>query len=188
MQKSNVNRASVCALCYQYVTHGPYCDTASATCIMSTCACNKSFVRHETGSVQRSTSQMQQLATTTYNPRRHPTCRTHHSTCNVRYATYASDGEGHVHTHTHTMQPPARTEEHGRGGHTNCLGELPCMGETCHDGVRRGRSCKQTNNSRSRSAAAVGRRQWHAAARPPRRDPAALGRGSGCARVLQEQR
>ena len=103
MQKSNVNRASVCALCYQYVTHGPYCDTASATCIMSTCACNKSFVRHETGSVQRSTSQMQQLATTTYNPRRHPTCRTHHSTCNVRYATYASDGEGHEHTHTHSL-------------------------------------------------------------------------------------
>ena len=42
MQISNVNRASVCAMCYQCVTHGPYCDTASATCIMqhATCTCN----------------------------------------------------------------------------------------------------------------------------------------------------
>jgi hypothetical protein len=68
-----------------------------------------SFVRHETGSVQRSTSQMQQLATTTYNPRGHPTCSTHHSTCNVRHATYASDGEGHEHTHTHTRNQCKRS-------------------------------------------------------------------------------
>jgi hypothetical protein len=47
---------------------------------------------------------------------------------------------------------------------------------------------KSINNSRYPSKLAERRRHWHAAARLPRRDHAALGRGSGCAQVLLEQR
>jgi hypothetical protein len=148
-----------------------------------------SVVRHETGSVQRSTSQMQQLATTTYNPRRHPTCSTHHSTCNVRYATYASDGEGHEHTHTHTQcnRSHAWRSTDGAAIPTVWVSFLAWARRATTECGGAEAANKQTN-SRSRSTAADGRRQWHAAARLQRRDHAALGRGSGCAEVLVERR
>jgi hypothetical protein len=87
--------------------------------------------------------------------------------------------------HSHAQSNKSHTRSSLGRRTAACLGELPGMGEKLHDGVRRGRSCKHTNNSRSRSTAADGRRQWHAAAGLPRRDHAALGRGSGCARVLR---
>ncbi len=48
---------------------------------------------------------------------------------------------------SHTSKARDRSHREAWAGHTTCLPQLPGMGETCHEGVRRGRRCKQTNNS-----------------------------------------
>ncbi len=160
MQISNLNRAFVIPT-VQYVTHGPYCDMASATCIMqhATCTCNNQLRKAR----DRQRGTLNVTDATTYNdniqPARASNARTiRHATCDVRRTPAMERGTS---THTHSMQPLTRTEKHGRGGHTNCLVQPPCMGETCHDGMRRGRSCTQTNKQTNKQITiAVG---------PPRR-------------------
>jgi hypothetical protein len=151
-------------MCYQYVTHGPYCDMASATRIMqhATCACNNNL--HKAQDMQRAMFTVTDATTCNDNIQPAQTSNLPHApfdmqraTCDIRQRWRGA--RAHTHTHTQCNRSHARRRMDGAA--------IPSVWVSCRAWARRAtRECGGAEAANKQTIVAVG---------PPRR----MGDGNG---------